>query len=119
MFIDPATGVAYAAGLDWDAVAECESGGDWTADTGNGFYGGLQFKPSTWVENGGVGSPAQASREQQIAVANQVLTTQGPAAWPKCGGNQQLFPIEVVNILRSGHPLRSALHKLWSLSIPH
>ncbi len=119
LFIDPAVGVADAAAMDWDAVAQCESGGNWTADTGNGFYGGLQFKQSTWQENGGVGSPAKASREQQIAVANRVLATQGPEAWPKCGGDQQLFPMEVVNVLRSGHPLRSTLHKLWSKTIPH
>jgi hypothetical protein len=119
VFIDPATGVAYAESVNWDAVAQCESGGDWSADTGNGFYGGLQFKQSTWDENGGVGNPANASRDQQIAVANRVLATQGTEAWPKCGGNQQLFPMEVVNVLRSGHPIRSTLHKLWSLSVPH
>jgi hypothetical protein len=119
LVIDPTTGVAYAEAMDWDAVAQCESGGNWHANTGNGFYGGLQFKQSTWDENGGVGNPANASRDQQIAVANRVLTTQGPEAWPKCGGNQDLFPIEVVNILRSGHPIRSTLHKLWSLSVPH
>ena len=118
LFIDPTTGVAYAEGMDWDAVAQCESGGNWRADTGNGFYGGLQFKQSTWDENGGVGNPANASRDQQVAVANRVLATQGPGAWPKCGGNQDLFPIELVNILRSGHPIRSTLHKLWSLSVP-
>ena len=118
LFIDPTTGVAYAEGMDWDAVAQCESGGNWRADTGNGFYGGLQFKQSTWDENGGVGNPANASRDQQIAVANRVLATQGPGAWPKCGGNQDLIPIELVNILRSGHPIRSTLHKLWSLSVP-
>jgi resuscitation-promoting factor RpfC len=118
LFIDPATGVAYADSVNWDAVAQCESGGNWSANTGNGFYGGLQFKQSTWDENGGVGSPARASREQQIAVANRVLATQGPEAWPKCGGNQQLFPMEVVNVLRSGHPLRSTLHKLWAKAIP-
>ena len=119
LVIDPTTGVAYADGMDWDAVAQCESGGNWRADTGNGFYGGLQFKQSTWDENGGMGNPAFASRDQQIAVANRVLATQGPDAWHKCGGNQDLFPIEVVNILRSGHPIRSTLQKLWSLSVPH
>ena len=118
VFIDPTTGVAYAEGMDWDAEAQCESGGRWNADTGNGFYGGLQFKQSTWDENGGIGNPATASRDQQIAVANRVLATHGPEAWPKCGGNQDLFPIEVINILRSGHPIRSGLHKLWSMSIP-
>jgi resuscitation-promoting factor RpfC len=119
LVIDPTTGVAYAEGMDWDAVAQCESGGNWREDTGNGFYGGLQFKQSTWDENGGIGNPANASRDQQIAVANRVLATQGPEAWPKCGGDQDLFPIEVVNILRSGHPIRSTLQKLWSLSVPH
>src|ERR1700759_5418664 len=118
LLVNPTTGVAYADGMDGDSVAQCESGGNWHANTGNGFYGGLQFKQSTWAENGGIGNPANASRDQQIAVANRVLATQGPEAWPKCGGNQDLFPIEVINILRSGHPIRSGLHKLWSLSIP-
>jgi len=117
--IDPATGVAYADSVDWDAVAECESGSDWHADTGNGKYGGLQFKQSTWDANGGVGSPADASREQQIAVAERVLATQGTEAWPKCGPNQALFPTEVVTVLRSGHPVQSTLRKLWSKAIPH
>jgi hypothetical protein len=63
LFIDPFASAAYAdSGVNWDAVAECESGGDWSADTGNGFYGGLQFKQSTWDANGGIGSPADASR---------------------------------------------------------
>ena len=79
---------ATADRIDWDAVAECESGGDWGADTGNGHYGGLQFKTATWNEFGGSGSPAAASRIEQIAVANRVLAVQGPAAWPKCGPGQ-------------------------------
>jgi len=116
IFMDPEK--AEADGMNWDAVAQCESGGNWSADTGNGFYGGLQFKPSTWAANGGVGDPAMASRDQQIAVANRVLATQGPGAWPKCGGNQVLFPMNVINILRSGHPVRSTLQRLWSLAVP-
>jgi hypothetical protein len=71
---------------NWDAVAQCESGGNWSANTGNGFYGGLQFTPSTWAENGGTGSPAAASRDDQIRVARNVLQTQGLGAWPVCGG---------------------------------
>lgn len=71
---------------NWDAMAQCESGGNWAANTGNGFYGGLQFTPATWAANGGVGSPAAASREEQIRVARNVMATQGPAAWPVCGG---------------------------------
>src|SRR5579884_983037 len=117
--VEPPTGVADADGVDWDAVAECESGGDWHADTGNGKYGGLQFKQSTWDANGGVGSPADASREQQIAVAERVLATQGTEAWPKCGPNQALFPTEVVTVLRSGHPVQTTQRKLWSKAIPH
>ena len=57
LLVNPTTGVAYADGMNWDAVAQCESGGNWHANTGNGFYGGLQFKPSTWAANGGIGRP--------------------------------------------------------------
>lgn len=80
--------------MGWDAVAQCESGGNWAADTGNGFYGGLQFKPSTWRAFGGIGLPSKASREEQIAVANRVLDEQGPYAWPKCGPGR-IFPSSV------------------------
>jgi hypothetical protein len=76
---------AAEAGVDWDAVARCESGGNWAVNTGNGFYGGLQFSMSTWLANGGAGSPANATREQQIAVAERVLRSQGMGAWPVCG----------------------------------
>ncbi|MBJ7338933.1 transglycosylase family protein [Mycolicibacterium sp.] len=78
-------GAAHADSMNWDAVAQCEAGGNWAANTGNGTYGGLQFKPATWTANGGVGSPASASREEQIRVAENVLASQGPGAWPKCG----------------------------------
>lgn len=71
---------------NWDAMAQCESGGNWAADTGNGFYGGLQFTPATWASHGGTGSPAAASREEQIRVARNVMRTQGLGAWPVCGG---------------------------------
>ncbi|MGJ0120425.1 transglycosylase family protein [Williamsia sp. MIQD14] len=74
-------------GHNWDAVAACESGGNWAIDTGNGFSGGLQFTQSTWEANGGAGSPAAASREEQIRVAENVLASQGPGAWPVCGSN--------------------------------
>jgi hypothetical protein len=80
-----ATGTAHAYSVNWDAIAQCESGGNWSTNTGNGFYGGLQFKQATWSANGGVGSPAAASREQQIRVAERVLATQGLGAWPSCG----------------------------------
>ncbi|WP_197381616.1 transglycosylase family protein [Mycolicibacterium mengxianglii] len=81
------TGTANADSVNWDAIAQCESGGNWAVNTGNGHYGGLQFKPATWQANGGVGNPAQASREEQIRVAENVLASQGIKAWPKCGAN--------------------------------
>ena len=71
--------------VNWDAVAQCESGGNWAINTGNGFYGGLQFSPATWKSNGGTGMPNQASREEQIRVAENVYRTQGIGAWPTCG----------------------------------
>lgn len=70
---------------DWDAVARCESGGNWHISTGNGFYGGLQFTISTWTDYGGTGLPSNASRETQILVAERVLASQGVGAWPVCG----------------------------------
>jgi hypothetical protein len=79
------TGTAQADSVNWDAIAQCESGGNWSTNTGNGAYGGLQFKQATWSSNGGVGSPATASRADQIRVAENVLRTQGIKAWPTCG----------------------------------
>lgn len=80
-----ATGTANADGVDWDAIAACESGGNWAINTGNGYYGGLQFSMGTWRSNGGSGSPHNASREEQIRVAENVLKSQGIGAWPSCG----------------------------------
>jgi resuscitation-promoting factor RpfA len=71
--------------VNWDAVAACESGGNWAISTGNGFFGGLQFTLSTWRANGGAGMPQNASRTEQIRVAENVLRTQGIGAWPVCG----------------------------------
>ena len=85
-----ATPIAIAApanAADWDTLAKCESSGNWDANTGNGFSGGLQFTPSTWAAFGGTqyaSSPHNATREQQIAVAEKVLAAQGPNAWPAC-----------------------------------
>ncbi|MGW6172108.1 transglycosylase family protein [Arthrobacter sp. NPDC055138] len=73
-----------ADGATWDALAECESGGSWSTNTGNGFSGGLQFTPSTWAAHGGSGSAENASRAEQIAVAEKVLDNQGWGAWPAC-----------------------------------
>ncbi len=86
-----ATGVGLAAapanaasGSTWDALAQCESGGNWAINTGNGYYGGLQFNLGTWQAHGGTGNPASASRATQIAVAERVLASQGWGAWPAC-----------------------------------
>ncbi|WP_443217600.1 transglycosylase family protein [Pseudonocardia sp. P1] len=68
----------------WDKLAKCESGGDWTTNTGNGFSGGLQFTPSTWKAYGGKGKPQNASKSEQIRVAEKVLDGQGWGAWPAC-----------------------------------
>ena len=76
---------AQASSTNWDAIAQCESGGNWAINTGNGFYGGLQFTQSTWRAYGGQGSANGASRDQQIAVAERVLQGQGIGAWPVCG----------------------------------
>lgn len=83
MMLSPAP--ASADTVNWDAIAQCESGGNWSTNTGNGHYGGLQFKQATWAAHGGAGSPATASREEQIRVAERVLATQGLGAWPTCG----------------------------------
>jgi nucleoid-associated protein YgaU len=94
------TGVAIAAPLmaagnasaatasEWDAVAQCEAGGNWSINTGNGYYGGLQFSTSTWAAYGGTAYAStadQASKSQQIAIGEKVLAGQGKGAWPTCG----------------------------------
>jgi nucleoid-associated protein YgaU len=79
---------ASAAGVNWDAIAQCESSGNWSINTGNGYYGGLQFSASTWKAYGGrkyAPNAHRASRAEQIAVANKVLRGQGIGAWPTCG----------------------------------
>ena len=68
----------------WDKLAQCESGGNWSINTGNGYYGGVQFNARTWRAFGGTGMPHQASKAQQIAVAERTLAAQGWNAWPSC-----------------------------------
>jgi len=77
-------------GLNWDAVASCESGGNWQINTGNGFYGGLQFDSGTWLAYGGGAYAPRAdlaSRDQQIAVASRLYASRGSSPWPVCGSN--------------------------------
>jgi LysM repeat protein len=79
---------ASAAAHDWSGVAQCESGGNWSINTGNGYYGGLQFSASTWLAYGGGAYAPRAdlaSQAEQIAVAEKVLVGQGIGAWPTCG----------------------------------
>ena len=75
---------------DWDRLAQCESGGNWAINTGNGYYGGLQFSGQTWSAFGGgqyAPTANQATREQQIAVAEKILASQGWGAWPACSAS--------------------------------
>jgi LysM repeat protein len=71
-------------GTVWDRLAQCESGGNWSISTGNGYYGGLQFSQGSWSAAGGSGNPADASREEQIRVAQILQSQQGWGAWPAC-----------------------------------
>ncbi|MGS2589762.1 transglycosylase family protein [Streptomyces hebeiensis] len=85
-----ATSASAASTSEWDQVAQCESGGNWSINTGNGYYGGLQFSSSTWAAYGGTSYAStadKASKSQQIAVAEKVLAGQGKGAWPNCGVN--------------------------------
>jgi hypothetical protein len=110
-------GVASAAPTpNWDMVAQCESGGNWGANTGNGEYGGLQFKPATWAEFGGVGNPAAASKQQQITVANRVFAEQGLDAWPKCG-SQSGLPVAWYSHPAQG--IKQIINGLIQAGVPH
>jgi hypothetical protein len=84
----PAGPAPQAPAHDWTGVAMCESSGNWSINTGNGYYGGLQFSPTTWAEFGGLAYAPRAdlaTKSQQIAIAEKVLAVQGPGAWPTCG----------------------------------
>lgn len=82
-----ATPAQAATGEVWDRIAACESSGNWSINTGNGYYGGLQFLGTTWNEFGGkayASTADKATRKQQIAIAERVLAKQGWNAWPTC-----------------------------------
>ena len=79
-----------SSGLNWDGVAQCEAGGNWHDNTGNGYYGGLQFDSSTWLRNGGGAYAPRAdlaSRDQQIAIATKLYKRSGSSPWPVCGSH--------------------------------
>lgn len=83
----PATAGGGVSGNTWDRLAQCEASGKWDINTGNGYYGGLQFAPGTWISNGGgqyAALPHQATKEQQIAIAERVVAGQGFNPWPGC-----------------------------------
>ncbi|GFG75357.1 transglycosylase family protein [Mycobacterium botniense] len=83
---------AHADSVNWEAIAQCESGGNWAADTGNGDYGGLQISLPTWDANGGAELsplPSTATPQEQILVAQRIMATQGPGAWPRCAACSQ------------------------------
>jgi hypothetical protein len=112
---------AHASSVNWDSIAQCESGGDWSINTGNGFYGGLQFTESTWDAYGGQNYASRAdlaTRTEQIAVAEKVLDNQGIGAWPYCGprgyassrpstGSQSAQNRSPVKIVHPASPKRS------------
>jgi len=77
----------------WDKLAQCESGGNWKINSGNGYYGGIQFNATTWRAFGGSGMPHQASKSEQIAVAERTLAAQGWNAWPACSRKMGLHGI--------------------------
>jgi nucleoid-associated protein YgaU len=86
--LGPAGAAQAKSSVNWDAIAQCESGGNWSINTGNGYYGGLQFGRGTWTAHGGgkyAPTANKASRSQQIAIAEKVLKSQGIGAWPVCG----------------------------------
>jgi resuscitation-promoting factor RpfA len=110
---------AAQASVNWDAVAQCESGGNWSTNTGNGFYGGLQFSRSTWRAYGGgayASTADDASRSEQIRIAEKVLDGQGIGAWPVCGrkgGSARRYQAESTPKARTHKSVthRSVTHK--------
>ena len=86
---------AFATGSTvWDSLAACESGGNWAINTGNGYYGGLQFNLGTWQSYGGTGLPSENSRETQIAVATRLRDASGGyGAWPHCSAPARPAPV--------------------------
>jgi len=107
------TGTADAATeSQWDNVAQCESGGNWHINTGNGYYGGLQFAQGTWVGHGGQNYAARAdlaTKSEQIAIAEKVLASQGWGAWPVC--SQRRGPAVGAEAVRAGTRANRSHHR--------
>ncbi|MFJ5228318.1 transglycosylase family protein [Kitasatospora sp. NPDC088391] len=97
-----ATGAHAAPSAVWDRVADCESGGNWGADQGNGLYGGLQINAQRWADYGGTSYaplPSTASRSQQIAVAERILATEGPSPWSACADGAGLDVVSAPGVV--------------------
>jgi LysM repeat protein len=115
--IAPASGAQAKAGVNWDAVAQCESGGNWSINTGNGYYGGLQFSRSTWKAYGGgkyASTANKASRSEQIRIAEKVLDGQGIGAWPVCGkkaGSTKSYQAKNTGGAKKSSSSRTTTHK--------
>jgi hypothetical protein len=109
-----ATGTAEAATeSQWDNVAQCESGGNWHINTGNGYYGGLQFAQGTWVSFGGQHYASRAdlaSKAEQIAVAERVLARQGWGAWPVCSQRRGPAVRDDASVANRSHHRRPLTH---------
>jgi hypothetical protein len=94
------TSDSKADDVNWEAIAQCESGGNWAADTGNGLFGGLQISRPTWDANGGSGLPSAAAPDAQVEVGDRIMTTQGPGAWPRCAAcSQAAAPVGALSYL--------------------
>jgi hypothetical protein len=116
VLLGPAS-AAQAKSVNWDAVAQCESGGNWSISTGNGYYGGLQFNRGTWKAYGGTkyaSTAAGASRAEQIRIAEKVLDGQGIGAWPVCGkkgGSTKHYKVSRSSSTHKSVTHKSATHK--------
>jgi hypothetical protein len=116
VLLGPAS-AAQAKSVNWDAVAQCESGGNWSTNTGNGFYGGLQFSRSTWKAYGGgayASTANKASRAEQIRIAEKVLDGQGIGAWPVCGrkgGSTKHYKVTHKSVTHKSVTHKSVTHK--------
>lgn len=87
----PVAASSVSDGSVWDRLAQCESGGNWNTNTGNGYYGGLQFTPGTWASVDGSGLPSDVSREEQIARAQILAERRGYSPWPACSAKLGLY----------------------------
>jgi len=116
---------AQASSVNWDAIAQCESGGNWSINTGNGFYGGLQFTRGTWKAYGGTkyaGTANKASKSEQIRIAEKVLRGQGIGAWPVCGkkaGSSKHYKGTNTSGSKSHATTRKAPHHATTRKAPH